>query len=142
MLWWHDTKEHVTVSAEGIQTMYKKAVCIAFGASLIASPALADAWDILVTNGTGKPIYSLAVSPKGTNVWQANATDADLKHSVTLQAGGRTTVHFDKGSGCSYDLRATFQDGSSKIWQSLNVCDESYFTIKISANGSTTYTAN
>jgi hypothetical protein len=105
------------------------------------TPALADAWDFVLINSAGKEIKLVEVAPTGTTTWQPNIVDADTKHSNT-KPGGRMTVHFDKGAGCKYDVKATFTDDSSLVWTGFNACDNSYLTVKVNAAGTPTFTAN
>lgn len=108
----------------------------------VAVPAFAEDWDFVLVNGAGKAIKSIQVAPTGTTSWQENKMDPDVKHDAEVKAGGRMTVHFDKGSGCKYDVKATFTDSSSAVWPALNVCDNSYITIKYNAAGAPTFTAS
>ncbi|WP_448662382.1 hypothetical protein ACG3SL_17200 [Sphingomonas sp. CJ20] len=108
---------------------------------VVATPAWADPWDFILVNSTGKAIKSVEVSPGGAGTWVANKVDEDLKKEALVKAGGRMTVHFDKGSGCKYDVKAVFEDGTNAVWSGVNVCDNSYVTVKY-AGGTPTFTAN
>lgn len=111
-------------------------------AMLAATPALADEWDFVLTNATTKEIKLVEVAPTGTQTWQKNIVDADIKKDATTKPGARMTVHFDKGAGCKYDIRATFADDTTMVWTGFNTCDDSYVTLKISAAGAPTFTGN
>lgn len=122
--------------------MLKLAVTAA-AALVIAAPALADNWDFVLINSSGKAIKTIEVSPAGAGTWQPNKVDPDFKkEDSTIKPGGRTTVHFDKGPGCKYDLKATFTDDTSATWSNINVCDNSFVTIKYNAAGAPVFTAN
>lgn len=122
--------------------MLKLAVTAA-AALLVAAPALADDWDFVLINNSGKVIKTVEVSPAGAATWQPNKVDPDFKkEDSTVKAGGRMTVHFDKGAGCKYDVKVTFADDSSSTWSSINVCDNSFVTIKYNAAGTPVFTAN
>ncbi|MCW3846450.1 hypothetical protein OF829_04305 [Sphingomonas sp. LB-2] len=112
----------------------------AVAALVIATPALADDWDFVLINNTVKEINLVMVAPTGTQTWQKNIVDEDAKR--VTRPGARMTVHFDKGAGCKYDLKATFADDTSLVWTGVNVCDNSYVTVKISASGTPTFSAN
>ncbi|MBC9034329.1 hypothetical protein IAG41_18220 [Sphingomonas sp. JC676] len=115
----------------------------AAAALMIATPAFADDWDFILINSSGKSIKAIEVSPAGGATWQPNKVDPDMKRDATVKAGGRMTVHFDKaGSQCRYDIKATFTDDTSATWSSINVCDNSYITVKYNAAGAPTFTAN
>ena len=122
--------------------MMKLAVTAA-AAILMAAPALADDWDFVLINSSGKPIKTIELAPTSTTTWQANKIDPELKREAVLKPGGRMTVHFDKdGKVCKYDVKATFADDSSSVWTGINVCDNSFVTVKLNAAGATTFTAN
>ncbi len=114
---------------------------IAFGALLTATPALAEGWDFMLVNNTKQVITKLEVAATGTSTWAANNFDSEIKKDPNIKVGGKTTVHFDKGSSCKYDVRATFDDKSANIWTGFNVCDNSYITISITG-GKPTFKAS
>lgn len=107
---------------------------IAFAALLAAAPALAEDWDFMLVNNTGRTITKLEVAPSGTGTWEANRYDGEVKKDPNVKAGGKTTVHFDKGASCKYDVRATFEDKSTAIWSGFDTCDNSYMTISITGD--------
>jgi len=109
---------------------------VALAAALVvASPALAEDWDFMLTNGSGKPIKTIELAPAGT-------TDPETRRDPVIKVGAKTTVRFDKAaSQCRFDLKATFEDGTTQIWTGANVCDNSYITIKL-ANGKATISAS
>ena len=121
--------------------MMKLAVTAA-AAILMAAPALADDWDFILINGSGKALKTVELAPAGTTTWQTNKVDPEMKREPTVKAGGRMTVHFDKGPGCKYDLKITFADDSSSVWSAVNVCDNSFVTVKYNAAGAPVFTAN
>ena len=112
--------------------------------AVLAMPtaALADVWDFVLINSAGKEIKLVEVAPTGTATWQKNIVDEEVKKATTTKPGGRMTVHFDKGAGCKYDVKATFTDDTSLVWTGINVCDNSYVTVKVNAAGTPTFTAN
>ena len=109
---------------------------------LTTTPALADEWDFILTNSTSKEIKLIEVAPTGTQTWQKNIVDEEVKKATTTKPGARMTVHFDKGAACKYDVKATFADDTSLVWTGINVCDNSYVTVKINASGTPTFTTN
>lgn len=119
--------------------MIRTAMAIA-AAATFAVPALAEDWDFVLANNTGKPIKGIDISAAGAGTWVANKVEPEAKKSET-KAGGRMTVHFDKGSGCKYDVKATFADETSAIWSGINVCDNAYVTLNY-ANGAPTFKAS
>jgi hypothetical protein len=121
--------------------MRKTLFLMVAGAMVVATPAFADAWDFVLTNSTAKEIKLVEVAPTGTTTWQKNIVDEGMKATST-KPGARMTVHFDKGSTCKYDVKATFADDTTMVWTGFNTCDFSYVTVKINASGAPTFTAN
>ena len=39
-------------------------------------------------------------------------------------------------------MKATFADDTALVWTAINVCDNSYVTVKVNASGTPTFTAN
>ncbi len=111
-------------------------------ALMVATPALADDWDFVLTNNSGKSIKTIEISATGANSWVANKVDPEYKKDALLKNSAKMTVHFDKGEGCKYDVKATFEDGTSAIWSGINVCDNAYVTIRYNAAGAPIFTAS
>jgi hypothetical protein len=109
-------------------------------ATAVAAPALAEDWDFMLTNNAGKTIKTIELSPAGGGNWQPNRVDAELRKETAVKAGGKTTIRFDKGSGCKYDIKATFDDDSSAVWSGFDVCANSYVTLSY-AGGKATFKA-
>jgi hypothetical protein len=121
--------------------MIKSAMTLAAVLTL-AAPATAEEWDFILVNNTGKTIKTVEISPGGAATWVANKIDTELtKEAKAVKPNGKMTVHFDKGSGCRYDLKATFDDGNSAVWSAINVCDNAYVTVSY-ANGTPTFKAS
>jgi len=109
----------------------KKLALIASAAALAAAaPALADEWDFLLTNSTGKLITKIEVAPAGSGSWVENKVEAELNKDGKVKPGGKTTIHFEKAaSACKFDVRGTFEDKTTAVWANVNLCDNSYVTI-------------
>lgn len=115
----------------------------AAAALMVATPALADDWDFILTNNSGKAIKAIEVSPAGTDKWQPNKVDPEVKKEGMVKVGGRMTVHFNKeGNQCRFDVKATFEDATSSVWTGINVCDNSYITIRYNAAGAPVFAAS
>jgi hypothetical protein len=112
-------------------TMWKPLAVAAL--ALLAQPAWAEEWDFVLTNATGKTIKQLEVSPGGAGTWVVDGGGGETPRERLVKTGGRTTVHFDKGEGCRYDLRATFEDGATQVWNGIDVCKNSYVTVRANA---------
>jgi hypothetical protein len=121
----------------------RKMMMATCAALVVAVPAFADDWDFVLINSSGKSIKTIELAPTGTTTWQANKVDPDFKkEGAVIKSGARTTVHFDKGSTCKYDVKATFEDDSNAVWSAINICDNSFVTVKYSAAGAPVFTAN
>lgn len=122
--------------------MRKTLIVAAVAVAAMAAPALAEDWDFVLINSTGKLIKTVEISPAGAAKWQANKVEEDMAKSDGIKVGARMTLHFDKPeSQCRFDVKGTFDDGSSAVWSNINVCDNAYVTLKY-ANGAPTFTAN
>ena len=44
----------------------------------VAAPALADDWDFVLINSSGKAIAAVELAPTGTTAWQPNQVDPDF----------------------------------------------------------------
>lgn len=106
---------------------YKMAMVAAFAG--IATPALADPWDFILTNNTGKEITLIEVSPAGLGQWQPNKVDEGEKPK-NIKLSGRTTIHFDKGTQCKWEIRATFVDSKTALFPAINICDNAMIVIR------------
>lgn len=105
--------------------MRAKLVCAAAALAVIATPALAEDWDFVLTNDTGKTVSQVELSPAGKAKWTSQRTDEGV--STEVKTGSDWTVHFDKDKAtCDYDVRLTFADKSTEVWTGLNVCDNAF----------------
>lgn len=105
----------------------------------IAAPAHAEPWDMVVVNQTGKSLRSVEFAPSPNTRWQ---NQSQTLTSAIIPTGGRFTAYFDKPvSKCRFDLKGIFTDTGSAVWSSINVCDNSYVTIKY-LNSKPTFTTN
>ncbi len=103
---------------------------------LLAAPAFAEDWDFILTNNTGKQVKTVELSPAGAADWKPNIVDPEMKREGGIATGGRATVHFDKAADkCRYDVKLTFADDTVEVWTSINVCDNSYVTLRYAKDG-------
>jgi hypothetical protein len=119
----------------------RNTLIVAAALMVIATPALADEWDFVLINNSGKQIKSIEIAPAGTQTWQKNKVDEGAK-AVELAPGKRSAIHFDKGPECRFDIKGTFADDTSAVWTNVNVCDNAYVTLKYNAAGAPVFTAN
>lgn len=88
----------------------------------MAAPALAENWDFVLVNKTGKTITLVEVSPSGAADWKKDRRDDDLGPK-SIKPGDDYTVHFDKDDKtCKYDVRMTFEGDSQTVWPAFDVC--------------------
>lgn len=100
----------------------------------LASPALADSWDFVLNNKTGKTIKMVELAPTGSQTWAKEETEDD--RASTVKPGASFTVHFTKdASACKFDVRLTYEDDSTAVFPALNVCDNAF--ADFSYNGAT-----
>lgn len=105
---------------------------------LTATPALAEDWDFVLINEAGKPIKTIEIAVAGSGQWKPNVKAEDIADRGAVKPKARTTVHFDKpASQCKFDIKATFEDGTSQTWAGANVCDNSYITVKLAGGVAT-----
>lgn len=111
-------------------------------ALFVASPALAEDWDFVLTNGTGKSIKMIEIAPTGSTDWKPGLEEEGARRSPVIKPSAKTTVRFDRPSSqCRFDLRATFEDATTMVFSTANVCDNSYVTLKLTG-GKPSITAN
>ncbi|OGS49721.1 hypothetical protein [Tsuneonella troitsensis] len=89
----------------------------------IATPALAEDWDFVLVNKTGKTIKLVEVSQAGAADWKKDKRDEDFG-AKTIKPGDDYTVHFDKDPKvCRYDVRLTFEgDETPIVWTGFDAC--------------------
>ena len=95
------------------------------GAALAAlsAPALAEPWDFVLVNKTGKTIKLGEISLAGAADWKKDKREEGVG-SGTIKPGDDYTVHFDKvDKACKYDIRMTFDgDETPVIWTGFDAC--------------------
>lgn len=94
------------------------AVTLAF-----AVPAVAEDWDFVLVNKTGKTIKLVEVSLAGTGDWKKEKREEDMGEG-TIKPGADYTVHFDKDPKvCKYDVRLTLDGEATPIvWSGFDAC--------------------
>jgi hypothetical protein len=101
-----------------------KLIATAMLALLAAAPALAADQDFTLHNHTELVMKSLFVSPSGANQWSADILGQDILDQRT-----DLEVKFERdATGCTYDVRAVFADGSTDEVRDVNFCTVSDVT--------------
>jgi hypothetical protein len=75
-------------------------------------------------NKTGKTIKTVELSDSGKSEWAPERLDEDVIEDP-IRPGTNHTVHFDKKT-CSVDVRLTFSDDSTAVFNNFNVCDNAF----------------
>ena len=84
------------------------------------APALADASNFTLVNGTGGGIADVVIRRAGSNDWKSLG--------AAPSAGARSSVQF-KDPDCAFDIRANVA-GSAVTWTGVNLCDVKSVTLK------------
>jgi hypothetical protein len=81
-----------------------------------------------LVNNTGHTVVTLNVSPNNENAWGPDILGAD-----TLANGQTATITFPRGEEqCSWDIRATYDDGDTTDARAVNLCQIT--TVTLTAN--------
>ncbi len=88
-----------------------------------ATPALAENWDFVLVNKTGRTINLVEVAVAGSGDWKKDKRDEDMGDGK-IRPGADYTVHFDKDAKvCKYDVRMTFEGEETPIiWSGFDTC--------------------
>ncbi len=90
--------------------------------------AFAGAQDFTLVNNTGYDIHYVNVSPSSSNDWQN-----DILGSSILPNGNSVDVTFNTNDVQYWDIQATFEDGSSLSWSSIDLL--SVATVTLNGDG-------
>lgn len=94
---------------------------LAIVACAVPVPALADATDFTLVNGTNGGISDVLIRRAGTSEWKALG--------AAPSAGARSTVQF-KDPDCAFDIRASVAGAGQVTWAGINLCDVKSVTLK------------
>ncbi|GAA4714967.1 hypothetical protein H9L13_05090 [Sphingomonas lutea] len=90
-----------------------------------SAPALADATDFTLVNGTGTGLADVAIRRAGTTDWKTLG--------AAPPAGARSPVQF-KDPDCAFDIRASVGGAGPVTWAGVNLCDVKSVTLKRDAS--------
>lgn len=100
-----------------------------------AASASAENLDFTLVNKTGYPINEVYVSSAATNDWEEDVLGRDQ-----LADADRVEIQFDRGSkGCNWDMKVTYEDGESAVWERLNLCEISAVTLRYDRSKGSTW---
>ena len=88
-------------------------------AALLAAPARASARRVLVLNEGNAAIMYLRIGSVATARWSADL----LGYDDAIDVGRGMDVTFDVDeTACTYDLQATYDDGTTQIAPAVDLC--------------------
>lgn len=106
----------------------------AAAAAAMLLPAAAQAQDqrnFQLTNGTGRTISELYISPTNVNDWEEDVLGVD-----TLPEMGETVINFvDTVDECVYDIKIVHDDGDAAIWTGINLCENNGVSVQYQDDG-------
>src|SRR5690349_5676887 len=95
--------------------MNKRALLfIAALACASSAPAMADATNFTLVNGTNGGIADVVIRRAGTTDWKSLG--------AAPSAGARSPVQF-KDPDCAFDIRANVPGAGQVTWAGINLCD-------------------
>ena len=87
-------------------------------------PAAAlDRW-IELTNNTLMPIAEVYISPVRSGLW-----NIDLLGDGYLAPASSVLVNIDDGTGCRFDFKTVFDDGTTQIRRNVDICAVERFAV-------------
>jgi hypothetical protein len=91
-----------------------------------SAPALAQAGNFVLVNGTRLPMSDVAIRRFGTQDWRPLG--------VAPAAGARAQVSFSDPD-CAFDIRAKLPGNVTAIWSGVNLCEAGAVTLNRDAVG-------
>lgn len=105
-------------------------VSAALALAVVPAAAFAGQQDFKIVNKTGYAFKNIYVSEANNNSW-----DEDILGRDMLEDGETLDVSFGKGEKtCIWDMKVTYDDGESAIWEDLNLCKISKVTLRWNKN--------
>ena len=102
----------------------------------LSGQAFAEAkQDFVLVNKTGYEIKEVYVAPSSSNDWEE-----DVLGTGVLTDSQKVEIKFHRAAtGCKWDLKVVYtDDGSSAVWQAVDLCEVSKITIKYNRSTDTT----
>jgi hypothetical protein len=94
-------------------------VAMVIAAALLALPARASARRVLVLNQGNSAIMYLRIGSAANSKWSSDLLGYD--DAIDVGRGMDVTVDVDDGT-CTYDLQATYGDGTTQIAPGVDLC--------------------
>ena len=103
--------------------MSKLVALALIGAFAISTPAMTQATDFTLVNGTGQALGALSIRRTGARDWRplGAAPAPDSSQSVAFN-----------DPDCAFDIRAE-ANGGQLVWSGVNLCEVSAVTLRVAA---------
>ena len=103
--------------------MSKLALLALASAFALSAPAMTQATDFTLVNGTGQPLGALSIRRTGASDWRplGAAPAPDASQAVAFE-----------DPDCAFDIRAE-TNGGQIVWTGVNLCEVSAVTLRVAA---------
>ena len=81
-----------------------------------------DRW-VELTNNTRMAIVEISISHVGAELWNVDLLDDFLAPASSV------LVNIDDRTGCRFDVKTVFDDGTTRIRRDVNVCEMERYAI-------------
>ena len=105
--------------------MMKRAI-LATALLATPAPALAEAGNFTLANGTAAAMTAVSIRRSGTEAWKPLG--------VRPAPGARGAVQFSDPD-CAFDIQATLAGGGSAVWSGVNLCEANVVTLNRNDSG-------
>jgi hypothetical protein len=119
-----------------MMTMVRRSSCalllvLALVGTLCAAPvAQAGTQDFTLVNSSGVDIYELYISESANDDWEE-----DVLGDGILADGARIDITFSGRSACLWDMKAVDGEGTSVLWNGVNLCTTSVVVLRCGDEG-------
>lgn len=113
-----------------MKTLIAKSTAAVAALFLFHGVAMAGSQDFTIVNKTGYALKHIHVSETNNNSW-----DEDILGRDILNDGEYFEVQFGKAEKtCKWDMKVTYDDNSTAVWEGLNLCQISKLTLRWNKN--------
>ncbi|HYH23030.1 MAG TPA: hypothetical protein VD995_30835 [Azospirillum sp.] len=110
----------------GFKYIKAAVVSAALTLAIVPASAFAGQQDFTIVNKTGYTFKNIHVSEANNNSW-----DEDVLGRDVLENGESLDVSFGKSEKtCIWDMKVTYDDGETAVWEDLNLCKISKLTLR------------
>src|SRR5215471_13329878 len=100
----------------------------AFQTAPVPPASALDRW-IELTNNTRMTIVEIYISQFGAERW-----NIELLSDAFLAPARSVRVNVDERTGCLFDIKTVFDDGTTQLRRGLNICQMERYTISYRCN--------